>query len=150
MGQSEPPDEGGAADGQPNVTAVRALALLCQRSGVYELEASVGSWSIRLLLDQSLPQAASEEVSSDDLAQDGSTAHIVYSEWVGVFRRALDIDKPALAYEGQPVREGDVVGLIEAMQLLHEQRSDRTGTVTRFLIEDGAAVEYGQPLLEIE
>jgi acetyl-CoA carboxylase biotin carboxyl carrier protein len=132
---------------RPSVEGIRALATLCQQAGVEVLEASVGQWSVRLRFDLegagALTTAQPEPVEPVD-----ETPQLVLSEWVGVFRRSLD-GGPPLAAEGRQVKEGDVIGLIEAMQLMHEQRSDRTGTVVRFLVEDGSPVEYGQPLLEL-
>lgn len=134
----------------PGLSAVRALAQLCQRAGVHDLEASVGDWSIRLRLDHTAADSLPPQPAASNTVTDPDQPHVLLSDWVGVFRRALDLDKPALAQEGQVVREGEVIGLIEAMQLLHEQRVDRPGRIVRFLVEDDAPVEYGQPLLEMQ
>lgn len=134
---------------RPSLEGIRALAELCRRSGVHELEASAGAWSVRLLLDF---QAAAELPEAPGLPLDATEAeqpHVLRSAWVGAFHRCLDPEGPPLAHEGQLVREGDVIGLIEAMQLLHEQRADRDGVIARFLLEENAPVEYGQPLAEI-
>jgi len=133
----------------PSLEGVRALALLCQQAGVHELEASDGDWSVRLTLDL----AAARPLGDDSPAPSGSEEDIgpfvLHSDWVGVFRRALYTDGESMVQEGQHVQEGEVVGLIEAMQLMHEQRSDRSAVLERFLVDDGAAVEYGQPLAEL-
>jgi acetyl-CoA carboxylase biotin carboxyl carrier protein len=131
------------------VEGVRALADLCWRAGVHELEASAGPWSVRLQFDVSTtaPLAAPPEAPTP--APPAEQLHVLRSEWVGLFHRGIDPDAQPLVLEGQQVREGDVVGLIEAMQLLHEQRADREGTIVRFLLEDNDPVEYGQPILEL-
>jgi acetyl-CoA carboxylase biotin carboxyl carrier protein len=71
------------------------------------------------------------------------------SQWVGVFHRAADAGARSYVEEGQSVTEGDIVGVIAAMQLQHEVHVERGGTLERFLVQDGTAIEYGQPLLEI-
>jgi acetyl-CoA carboxylase biotin carboxyl carrier protein len=52
--------------------------------------------------------------------------------------------------EGDEVAAGQVVGLIEAMKLFNEIKSDVSGTVTRVLVENGTLVKRRQPLLEID
>ena len=47
------------------------------------------------------------------------------------------------------LRNGKVVGIIEAMKLMNEIESDFDGTVTEILVKNGQAVEYGQPLFRI-
>ena len=52
--------------------------------------------------------------------------------------------------EGDEVAAGHVVGLIEAMKLFNEIKSDVSGVVTRVLVENGTLVKRRQPLLEID
>jgi acetyl-CoA carboxylase biotin carboxyl carrier protein len=47
------------------------------------------------------------------------------------------------------VKEGQVVGIIEAMKTMNQMTADRAGTVTQILVKNGQAVEYGQPLFVI-
>ena len=51
---------------------------------------------------------------------------------------------------GSQVKEGETICIIEAMKILNEIEADKTGTVTKILVENGQAVEYGQPLFIIE
>jgi acetyl-CoA carboxylase biotin carboxyl carrier protein len=48
------------------------------------------------------------------------------------------------------VKEGDTLCIIEAMKILNEIESDKSGKVTRILCENGQAVEYGQAMFIIE
>jgi acetyl-CoA carboxylase biotin carboxyl carrier protein len=52
--------------------------------------------------------------------------------------------------EGTEVGAGAVVGLIEAMKLFNEIKSDVAGRVTRVLVDSGTLVKRQQPLLEID
>jgi len=52
--------------------------------------------------------------------------------------------------EGDRVREGQLIAAIEAMKVPNELRAPVTGVISRLLVEDGAAVEYGQTLLLID
>ena len=76
--------------------------------------------------------------------------HQVKSPMVGSFYRASSPGAKAFVEVGDVVKEGDTVCIIEAMKILNEIESDKSGTVTRILAENGQAVEYGQPLFVIE
>src|SRR5690625_2416516 len=51
---------------------------------------------------------------------------------------------------GSKVDIGDTIGLVEVMKLFNAVQTDFAGTISRILVEDGALVEYGQPLMVIE
>jgi acetyl-CoA carboxylase biotin carboxyl carrier protein len=51
---------------------------------------------------------------------------------------------------GASVKEGDTLLIIEAMKTMNHIPAPRSGTVKRILVEDGAAVEFGAPLVIIE
>jgi acetyl-CoA carboxylase biotin carboxyl carrier protein len=116
---------------------------------VEELEVADGTWTIRLQIDLTTPlaQPAIAVAESDNAAE---APFVQQSQWVGVFHRAAVVGMAPYAREGQVLRQGDVLGVIIAMQLQHEVTAAQSGTLLRFLVEDGSAVEYGQPLLEIE
>lgn len=69
----------------------------------------------------------------------------VTSPEVGIFRSS-DIGKPLGVEKGKPVKEGDVLGLIETGTSKHKVKAAAAGRLVSVLIEDGKAVEYGQPL----
>ena len=50
---------------------------------------------------------------------------------------------------GATVKEGQTLCIIEAMKLLNEIESDKAGVIKEILVENGQAVEYGQPLFVI-
>jgi acetyl-CoA carboxylase biotin carboxyl carrier protein len=69
---------------------------------------------------------------------------------VGTFYRASAPGAPAFVDIGSTVKEGDTLCIIEAMKLLNEIDADASGTIRQILVENGQAVEYGQPLFIIE
>jgi acetyl-CoA carboxylase biotin carboxyl carrier protein len=79
-----------------------------------------------------------------------STGHAVKSPMVGTFYRSSSPGAPAFVEVGSQVKEGDTLCIIEAMKILNNIESDKTGTITQILGENGQAVEYGQPLFIIE
>ena len=68
---------------------------------------------------------------------------------VGTFYRTSAADAKPYVEEGDQVRKGQVLGLIEAMKLMNEIESDVDGTVVSILVENGTPVEYGEPLVLI-
>ena len=57
---------------------------------------------------------------------------------------------PAFVSLGDSVSEGQTVCIVEAMKTMNQIPAPRAGTVRRILVEDGAPVEFGAPLLIIE
>ena len=78
------------------------------------------------------------------------TGHIVKSPMVGTFYRASSPGAKPLAEVGQQVKEGEAICIIEAMKIMNEIEADKSGTVTKVMVENGQAVEFGQPLFVIE
>lgn len=74
---------------------------------------------------------------------------VVRSPMVGTFYRSSKPDAAPFAEVGQQVRKGQVLCIVEAMKLMNEIESDVAGTVLAVLAEDGAPVEYDQPLFKI-
>jgi acetyl-CoA carboxylase biotin carboxyl carrier protein len=69
---------------------------------------------------------------------------------VGSFYSSPSPSNPAFVSVGQHVSEGDVLCILEAMKLMNEVASEVNGTIRAVLVENAAAVEYGQPLFAIE
>jgi acetyl-CoA carboxylase biotin carboxyl carrier protein len=78
------------------------------------------------------------------------TGHVVKSPMVGTFYRASNPGAKPLIDVGQQVKVGEALCIIEAMKIMNEIDSDKAGTVSKILVENGQAVEYGQPLFIIE
>ncbi|MEU7755579.1 biotin/lipoyl-containing protein [Micromonospora sp. NPDC049101] len=74
---------------------------------------------------------------------------VVTAPTVGVFRLAPEPGAPPLVTPGQPVDPDTPVGLLESMQVGSPVPAGVHGTVCRVLVDDGRAVEYGQPLVEV-
>ena len=84
--------------------------------------------------------AAAEEISG----------HKVLSPMVGTFYRAPTPGAKPFVSEGQSVSAGDTLCIIEAMKILNQIESDKSGTIKKILVENGQPVEYNQPLFIIE
>jgi acetyl-CoA carboxylase biotin carboxyl carrier protein len=83
---------------------------------------------------------------------DPSEAHLLTIEapMVGTFYRAPSPDAQPFVREGDRVKKGQVVCIVEAMKLMNEIESKVAGRVTKVLVENAQPVEYGQPLFLLE
>ncbi len=73
----------------------------------------------------------------------------IFSPMVGTFYRAPAPGESAFVEVGDRIRKSDTVCIIEAMKLMNEIEAELSGQVMEILVENGASVEYGQPLMRI-
>ena len=96
------------------------------------------------------PAVAPAAAAVDSADAEGTlTGNIVKSPLVGTFYAAPSEDAAPFVKVGDSVKEGQVLAIVEAMKLMNEIESDFTGTVKEILVENGEAVEFGQPLFVI-
>lgn len=142
---------------------LKTLIDLVSASGISELEMTEGDDKVRIVKNapttvpfSSLPlhthvEHASGAAESATPSPESvlSQGHLLNSPMVGTFYRAPSPEASPFVQVGDPVEEGQIIGIIEAMKLLNEIEADKAGIVKEFLVENGQAVEYGQPLLRI-
>jgi acetyl-CoA carboxylase biotin carboxyl carrier protein len=153
---------------------LKTLIDLVSESGISELEVTEGEGKVRIVKNaapvymsapqqfapQMAPQAApsyggaSADLGGASAAPAGATAaavqgHVVTSPMVGSFYRAPSPGADPFVQVGDTVKEGQTLCIIEAMKLLNEIESDKSGVVKEILVDNGQAVEYGQPLFVI-
>jgi len=146
---------------------LKTLIDLVQNSDISELEISEGEEKIRIAKHPapaapaavfSMPPSAGGLAPAP--AAPGTTHavapaeaqvedHAIKAPMVGTFYRSSGPDAPAFVEIGQSVTEGDTLCIIEAMKLMNEIESDVSGVVEAILVENGQAVEYGQPMFVI-
>ena len=93
------------------------------------------------------PAAAPEADTGEDPANHPGA---VTSPMVGTVYMQAEPGSPAFVSVGAQVAEGDTLLIVEAMKTMNHIPAPRAGTVKRIMVEDGAAVEYGAPLMIIE
>lgn len=83
-------------------------------------------------------------------AADNIQGNVVKAPIVGTFYASPSPDKQPFIKEGQSVKKGDVLFIIESMKLMNEIQSEYEGVVKKIMVTNGSAVEYDQPVLIIE
>jgi acetyl-CoA carboxylase biotin carboxyl carrier protein len=155
-------------DRDPILEAVDLLAPAFAESGLDELELEVGELRVRLARPRATvaaPAVAAPAAAPSDAAASPDPAprdtvtpfgepapgmRFVSAPLTGVWYPAPSPGARPYVNEGDEVAAGQVVGLIEAMKLFNEIKTDVSGTVTRILVENGTLVKRKQPLLEID
>ena len=89
-------------------------------------------------------QSASQTDTSD-----GNVAYVT-SPFVGTFYRAPSPDMSPFVDVGTRIKKGQVLCIVEAMKLMNEIESEIEGAIVQILVENGQAVEYGEPLFKIK
>ena len=74
----------------------------------------------------------------------------IKSPMVGTFYRAASPGGKPFVEVGQSVKEGEPVCVIEAMKIMNEIEAEFSGSISKVLVENGQAVEFGQPLFIVE
>ena len=145
---------------------LKTLIDLVSDSNVSELEITEAEGKVRIVKSMGVaapvmvqqapvaaPVAAAPVAVAAPVAAEAPVAlagHAVKSPMVGTFYRSSSPGAAPFVQIGSVVKEGYTLCIIEAMKILNEIESDKSGTVTQILCENGQATEYGQPLFIIE
>ncbi len=98
----------------------------------------------------SVQPAPTAPAAMSEAEQAEAAGHVVKSPMVGTFYTSSSPESKPFVQVGTVVKEGETICIIEAMKILNEIVADKSGTITRILVDNGQAVEYGQPLFHIE
>ncbi|MCY7355547.1 MAG: acetyl-CoA carboxylase biotin carboxyl carrier protein [Lysobacter sp.] len=155
---------------------IKKLIDLLEESNLTEIEIKEGEESVRLArmpkgsvaaapmyMQAPPPQQAAQSGapmpmhSPTEAATGGSSkshsdlpdGHVVRAPMVGTFYLSPSPDKPAFVTVGQAVKQGETLGIIEAMKMFNPIEADVSGTVLSILGESGQPVEFDQPLFVI-
>lgn len=95
-------------------------------------------------------EALSAATPPSDGATLGKGQEVVTSPIVGTFYRASAPDTPPFVKEGDQVKAGQTLCIIEAMKLMNEVEAEKSCRIVKVLLEDATPVEYGEPLFVIQ
>ena len=140
------------------LAAIDLLTPAFEASGLDELEVEAGELVVRLARPRApvaspAPAAAPAAPGGGALTPYGEPAagmRFVTAPLTGVWYASPSPGARPYVQEGDEIGAGSVVGLIEAMKLFNEIKSDVAGKVTRMLVERGTLVKRQQPLVEID
>ena len=136
---------------------LRELIALMDEHGLTEISLSQGdqSWKLRRGGAEAVPMVtAAPPPPQADVGgytpPDEPTYPTIDSPTVGTFYSAPSPDDPPFVKVGQAVSPDSVVCIVEAMKVFNQIQAETAGTIVEVLVEDGDAVEFGQPLFRIQ
>ena len=152
-----------------DIRKIKKLIELVEESGIAELEISEGEESVRISRNFSgqvsvapqmmmqpaqVQQAAAPVAAAAQAAAPAADAapsgHLMRSPMVGSFYRSSSPEAKPFVEVGQHVNVGDTLCIVEAMKMMNQIESDKTGVIKAILVENGQAVEFDEPLFIIE
>ncbi|NOR71470.1 MAG: acetyl-CoA carboxylase biotin carboxyl carrier protein [Methylomarinum sp.] len=145
-----------------DIRKIKKLIEIIEESDIAEIEISEGEESVRISRYSSSTPAAIAPApvttiaaapivtAAAEPAVEIPSGHIVKSPMVGTFYGAASPEAPAFVKVGQKVSEGETLCIIEAMKILNQIESDKSGTIKQILVDNAQPVEYDQPLFIIE
>lgn len=113
-----------------------------------QIPAPVSQPMVQPVVSAPAPTEAAVNQAAD--AEESVSGNIIKSPLVGTFYACPSEDAEPFVKVGDSVKEGQVLAIVEAMKLMNDIESDFTGTVAEILVQNGDAVEYGQPLFVIK
>ncbi|MYA36475.1 MAG: acetyl-CoA carboxylase biotin carboxyl carrier protein [Gammaproteobacteria bacterium] len=148
-----------------DIRKVKKLIELLETSDIAEIEIKEGEEAVRISRASSVtpvavaapapvaaapaPAPAAQAEAKPEEPPAAETGNLVTSPMVGTFYRAPAPSSPPYVEVGQQIKEGDVIGIVEAMKMMNQIESEFSGVVEAILVEDGKPVEFGQPLVRV-
>jgi acetyl-CoA carboxylase biotin carboxyl carrier protein len=149
-----------------DIRKVKKLIELLEESGISELEISEGEESVRISrhpriamqapvamgspMVQAAPLQAAMPATAAGEHKPRNDEYTVTSPMVGTYYSAASPGAKSFVDIGTEVKVGQILCIIEAMKMMNQIESDKTGRVTAILAKNGEPVEFGQPLFIIE
>ena len=146
-----------------DIRKVKKLMELLEESGMSEIEIKEGEESVKIsrygnspapshsFVQQQAPASLPTMAAAPVIADQPSTiGQSLTSPMVGTYYSAPSPTAKPFVTIGQHVKQGDTIGIVEAMKIMNQIEAEKSGTVLQILVKDGEAVEFGQPLIIVE
>lgn len=143
-----------------DIRKVKKLIELLEGSDIAELEIREGEESVRISRQAVVPPYAAPAAVAAPVAPPAGVptpipaseprGHHIKSPMVGTYYGAASPNSDPFVVEGQEVKVGDTLCIIEAMKMMNQIESDKSGRISKILVENGNPVEFDQILFIIE
>ena len=146
-----------------DIRKVKKLMELLEESGMSEIEIKEGEESVKIsrygnspapshsFVQQQAPTSLPPVVAAPAIVDELSTVgQSLTSPMVGTYYSAPSPTAKPFITIGQHVKQGDTIGIVEAMKIMNQIEAEKSGIVLQILVKDGEAVEFGQPLIIVE
>ena len=142
---------------------VKEVIDILENSNVNEIEVTFWGRKIRVVknasnvISNTSPSTGQNKIKGPNVGEKNDKTSIsddagekVLSPMPGVFYSAQSPDKPPFVSEGDQVKKGQTLCIIESMKIMNEIESEQSGTIKKILVNNSDPVEFNQPLFIIE
>ena len=144
---------------------VKEIIDILESSNVNEIEVTFWGRKVRVVknapgivanhtqtgvLQSNAVNSTNKEESVNELEENPSNGEKVLSPMPGVFYSAQSPDKPPFVNEGDRVKKGQVLCIIESMKIMNEIECEQDGVIKQILVKNSDPVEFNQPLFIID
>ena len=99
----------------------------------------------------SAPQSQQEEKKVEEKTESTSSNNlIIKSPMIGTFYRSPNPESDPFVSEGDTIKVGQTICIVEAMKLFNDIESEVSGKIVKILVDDNSPIEFDQPLFEVE
>lgn len=152
-----------------DIRKIKKLIELIERSNISKLDITEGNKKVSIIRAQYTKPFNSTQFSVNNTKEistnlsnkniqnsnktqiiDKTTEYIIRSPMVGIFYRSNHPNAKPFVSTGQLVKVGDILCIIEAMKVMNQIQSNRSGVIKSILIDNGKPVEFDEPLLIIQ
>ena len=120
------------------------------KKGDYEIEISSQSLNAPNIISEAKPQISQQNSEEKTKVENIKEENIVKSPMVGVAYLSADPNSPPYVKEGQHVKAGDILLLIEAMKTFNEIKAPKSGVIKKIVALNSQPVEFGDHLIIFE
>ncbi len=134
-----------------NLKKLREITNLVETSNIGEISLEIEG--VKISVNKSKPAKATEEKAPETVAEKESSQEglvEIKSPIVGTFYNSPSPDAPPFLKEGDMVKKGDTLCIIEAMKLMNKINSDYSGEIHNILVENEEPVEFDQTIMIIK
>ena len=142
---------------------LKEIIYILENSDVNEIEVTFWGKKIRVLKNSPnvTTNSTDKTINTKDI-QSSSSANLenqnldeenkisILSPMPGVFYSSQSPDKPPYVEEGDTIKSGQVLCIIESMKIMNEIESEHNGVIKKILVNNSDPVEFNQPLYDIE
>ena len=144
---------------------VKEIIDILENSNVNEIEVTFWGRKVRVVknasgivanhtqpevLHSNTASSSNKHESENNLEEDSSSGEKILSPMPGVFYSAQSPEKPPFVNEGDPVKKGQVLCIIESMKIMNEIECEQNGIIKKILVKNSDPVEFNQPLFIID
>ena len=142
---------------------LKEIIYILENSDVNEIEVTFWGKKIRVLKNspnvitnstdktintKDIQSPSSDNLENQNLGEENKIS--ILSPMPGVFYSSQSPDKPPYVKEGDTIKSGQVLCIIESMKIMNEIESEHNGVIKKILVNNSDPVEFNQPLYDIE